>query len=193
MKSSIAIKTVLGTRNAKKMPTDIATICKMSIDDIVSRGISFRDAARIRAAIELSREIAEPTVSYNGPISSPSRAIEYCKQNFSTLARHGKQEEFWIITLDTKLKPIHEHRITVGTLNNSLVHPREVFRPAILDSAHSVVLMHNHPSGDVTPSDADQNVTNRLKEAGNVLGIGVIDHIIVGGNDAISIEEFNGR
>jgi DNA repair protein RadC len=93
------------------------------------------------------------------------------------------------VTLDTKLQPIKRHQITVGTLDASLVHPREVFRAAIRDAASSILLLHNHPSGDPTPSRQDREVTDRLKRSGEVLGIQVIDHIIVAKDQTISLAE----
>lgn len=99
------------------------------------------------------------------------------------------QEEFLIATLDTKLFIKRVIRITRGTLDASLVHPREVFRAALADCASSILLIHNHPSGDPTPSREDRTVTERLKEAGKIIGIQVIDHIIVGSGRAVSLAE----
>lgn len=90
------------------------------------------------------------------------------------------QEEMLVVLMDTQLKPKRIVRITRGTLNASLVHPREVFRPAIQDSASSIMLVHQHPSGDVTPSREDIAVTQRIREAGQLIGIELIDHLIVG-------------
>ena len=98
------------------------------------------------------------------------------------------QEEFLIATLDTKLRVRRVVRITRGTLDASLVHPREVFRAAIADAAASILLIHNHPSGDPTPSWQDREVTRRLKEVGEIVEINVIDHIIVG-NHVVSLAE----
>ena len=106
------------------------------------------------------------------------------------MPRESKQEEFWIVTLDTKNKPIQSHQVTVGTLRNSLVHPREVFRPAIKDAANCILCVHNHPSGDPTPSDQDISVTERLESAAEIIGIPLIDHIIVAGRKAVSIQEW---
>ena len=116
-------------------------------------------------------------------------AIDYCAHEFARLAADGVQEEFHIVTLDTKHKPIHRHCITRGTLDASLVHPREVFRPAIRDSAAAVLLVHNHPSGDPTPSREDHSVTKQLTEAGKLLGISVLDHIVVARRQCVSIRE----
>ena len=99
------------------------------------------------------------------------------------------QEEFLIATLDTKHYVRRVVRITRGTLDASLVHPREVFRPAIVDCAAAILLIHNHPSGDPTPSRQDRQITDRLKTCGETLGIQVIDHIVVGCGRAVSLAE----
>jgi len=91
-----------------------------------------------------------------------------------------KQEHFCVVFLDNKHKIIEDRTITIGTLNQSLVHPREVFAPAIELRAGSIVLVHNHPSGDTKPSKQDIDITKRLQEAGKIIGIQVLDHIIVG-------------
>lgn len=145
---------------------------------------------QIMAGIELGRRVAafsddKMTVK----ISSSSEAIEFCQRFFSRLASDAKQEEFHIVTLDTKNQVIDTHQITVGTLDASLVHPREVFRPAIKDAASSVILVHNHPSGDPTPSREDIAVTRRLTESGTLIGIDVLDHIVLGRNSSVSIQE----
>jgi DNA repair protein RadC len=106
------------------------------------------------------------------------------------LLNHGVQEEFWVVTLDTKNQPIGRHQITVGTLRNSLVHPREVFRPAIADAANCIIVVHNHPSGDPTPSDQDISVTERLESAAEIIGIPVLDHIVVATEKCLSIQEW---
>ena len=95
-----------------------------------------------------------------------------------------------MVTLDTKNQPIASHQITVGTLRNSLVHPREVFRPAIRDAANCILVVHNHPSGDPTPSDQDISVTERLESVAEIIGIPLIDHIVVAGEKALSIQEW---
>ncbi len=148
--------------------------------------------AQIMAGIELGRRIAEAEFRQQPPeikITSTKQAIDYCSKQFARLAMDGVQEEFHIVTLDTKHKPIRTHRITVGTLDASLVHPREVFRPAIQDAASAVILVHNHPSGDPTPSREDHQVTNQLTDAGKLIGIQVLDHIVVARMNSISIRE----
>lgn len=145
---------------------------------------------QIMAGIELGRRIAALS-DRSGVvrITSATDAIDFCRQHFARLASDARQEEFHVVTLDTKNQVIDTHQITVGTLDASLVHPREVFRPAIKDAAACVILVHNHPSGDATPSAEDMAVTRRLESAGELLGIQVLDHIVLGNNSATSIRE----
>ena len=113
-------------------------------------------------------------------LGNSDAAKNICVEAAKTMLGESPTEKFLIVTLDTQLRFIGIHEITSGTLDASLVHPREVFAPAILCNAASIILMHNHPSGDLTPSSQDIQVTNKLREVGNILGIGVTDHIIVG-------------
>lgn len=158
----------------------------------ISKAATKSSYTQIMAGIELGRRVAQAEAKKrqsNIRITGTDMARDYCLQEFAYLAHDGVQEEFHIVTLDTKHKPIHAHRITVGTLDASLVHPREVFRPAIRDAAAAVLLLHNHPSGDPTPSREDHDVTNRLTEAGQLIGITVLDHIVVARDQAVSLRE----
>lgn len=149
----------------------------------VCRRMTPEAVQRLMAGVEIGLRIAELKTEY-GPdtrITSPATAIRFCKEHFGRMARESKQEEFWIVTLNTKNEPFERHQITVGTLRNSLVHPREVFRPAIRDAANCILVLHNHPSGDPTPSDQDISVTERLEQTAEIVGIPLIDHIIVAG------------
>jgi DNA repair protein RadC len=146
---------------------------------------------QIMAGIELGRRVAR-SINERAPrpkINSTAAAIEYCSRHFERLASDAMQEEFHIVTLDTKLQPIQSHQITVGTLDASLVHPREVFKAAIRDSAAAILLVHNHPSGDPAPSRQDREITERLKRSGEILGVQVIDHIIVAKTSCVSLAE----
>ena len=145
-------------------------------------GMTPNAVQRLMAGVEIGLRIAELKSEYESStrITSPATAIRFCQHQFGRLAREAKQEEFWIVTLNTKNQPIDCHQITVGTLRNSLVHPREVFRPAIRDAANCILVMHNHPSGDPTPSEADIRVTRDLIRAGQLLKIEVLDHVILG-------------
>ena len=93
------------------------------------------------------------------------------------------REIFVVVLLDTKNTCIGRNTVSIGTLNASIVHPREVFKPAVLGNANSIILAHNHPSGDATPSKEDIDITDKLKQAGDVMKIQVIDHIIIGDGD----------
>jgi len=162
---------------------EIQAVCKGMTDDAVTR---------LLAGVEIGLRIAELKSEYESStrITSPATAIQFCLHKFGRMARESQQEEFWMVSLNTKNVPIDCHQITVGTLRNSLVHPREVFRPAIRDAANCILVVHNHPSGDPTPSDQDISVTERLEQTAEVVGIPVIDHIVVGREKAISIQEW---
>jgi DNA repair protein RadC len=162
------------------------------VSTVVSSGVY----CQIMAGIELGRRVTEALERNESPpekIDSTATAIDYCQRKFRRLAIDRQQEEFHIVTLDTKLFPIATHQITVGTLDASLVHPREVFRPAIRDAASAIILVHNHPSGDSTPSREDIAVTERLRKSAEIIGIRVLDHIVVGSDNCTSIAEWEGR
>ena len=108
---------------------------------------------------------------------------------YSDRLKDRKKEEFFVLLLDTKNNVIGDHQISVGTLNSSLIHPREVFNPAIKANANALILVHNHPSGDCTPSNEDKEVTKRLNKAGELLGIKVLDHTIIGKDDYFSLKQ----
>jgi DNA repair protein RadC len=151
---------------------------------------------QLMAGIELGRRVA---AAQNGRqpdarrLLSSADALAFCRDHFARLASDGAQEEFHVVCLGTKNQVIGTHRISVGTLERSLIHPREVFRPAIKDAARAVVLVHNHPSGDPTPSEDDFTLTGRLEEAGKTVGIGVVDHVIVARQGCRSVQECRGR
>lgn len=105
--------------------------------------------------------------------------------------RYESREIFKVVMLSTKNEIIKDYNASVGTLTSSLVHPREIFKEAILNSARSVVLIHNHPSGNTNPSENDKDTTNRLIKCGDLLGIAVLDHIIIGDGHYFSFKENN--
>lgn len=183
---------LIGQRAASRLPDSIADVIRLTIDDLRERGLTDAQAETVHASVALATAVACPQVDYASRIriTSPATAMRYCLQEFTALRLHRTQEEFHMVTLDTKNQPIRSHLITVGTLRNSLVHPREVFRPAIADSANCIIVVHNHPSGDPTPSDQDISVTERLEAAAEIIGIPVIDHIIVAGEKALSIQDW---
>ena len=118
-------------------------------------------------------------------VSSPNDAYEMIREQLKDLDR----EQFIIACLNTKNEPTNISVVAVGTLNKAIVHPREVFKTAILSNAANVIAFHNHPSGDTEPSQQDIQLTNRLYEAGELLGIKLLDHLIIGDGTFTSLKE----
>jgi DNA repair protein RadC len=139
-------------------------------------GVGPVKASRILAALEIGRR----AVSQKRRMGAVFQISQDVFDTYSVRLRDAKQETFTVILLDSKNRYLREETVALGSLNQSIVHPREVFRPAIQGAAASVILVHNHPSGDPSPSDEDVRVTQRLVDAGKLLGIHVLDHIIVG-------------
>jgi DNA repair protein RadC len=139
-------------------------------------GIGEAKACIILAAVELGRRIGQVRNPGRPVISSPADVERLLRGRIANLDR----ENFVVVLLNTKNEVIETSTVSVGTLGASLVHPREVFKPAVRASAASVILAHNHPSGKVEPSREDREVTKRLGEAAGILGIEVLDHVIVG-------------
>lgn len=148
-------------------------------------GIGECKAAQILAAIELGKRINYFDALEKVKINQPSTISSL----FMDEMRYLQKEHFRTILLDTKNQIIVTEEISIGTLNASIVHPRDVFKIAIKRNANSIILIHNHPSGDPTPSNEDINITNRLIEVGNLVGIKVLDHIIIGDNKYLSFKE----
>ena len=117
-------------------------------------------------------------------ISNPNEAARLIEDIFDMSAQ--PEEVFVMLTLNTKHRVTGAFEVSRGNLNSALVHPREVFKRALLNNSAGIIIAHNHPSGDVTPSHDDITTTQRLVEAGEILGINVLDHVILGGNDSIS-------
>jgi len=162
----------------------------------LSRAVAKTAYCQIMAGIELGRRVerAARVRSEQEPIRirSSADALAFCRRRFGQLADEATQEHFQVVCLDTKHQVINVHTISVGLLNQSLVAPREVFRPAIRDAAAAVILAHNHPSGDPTPSREDLAVTRRLEEAAQMIGINLLDHIIVARQGCVSLREYEG-
>ena len=149
----------------------------VSVHELVEiNGIGEAKACVILAAVELGRRIGQVRNPGRPVISSPADVERLLRGRIANLDR----ENFVVVLLNTKNEVIETSTVSVGTLSASLVHPREVFKPAIRASAASVVLAHNHPSGKVEPSREDREVTRRIREAAGILGVEVLDHVIVG-------------
>jgi len=116
-------------------------------------------------------------------LSSPSAVADLLKKIFNREDNLSKDKEhFWVIIVDTRNKVKFVELVSLGTMNSSLVHPREVFRRAIKRGASSIILGHNHPSGNTEPSEEDMRITKRLIEVGKIIGIEVLDHVVIGTN-----------
>jgi DNA repair protein RadC len=148
------------------------------------RGIGPAKAAEIKAAIELGRRYQKPTLAGASFCSSRDVADYYRPR-----MKDAKKELFRCVLLDTKNRLIREETVSVGSLTASIVHPRDTFKAAIRESAAAVIFIHNHPSGDTRPSQEDILLTKRLVQAGEVLGIQVLDHIIIGDGGHFSFRD----
>ncbi|HBK60941.1 MAG TPA: hypothetical protein DDZ84_09130 [Firmicutes bacterium] len=148
-------------------------------------GIGSVRAVQIQAAIELGRRVILSAGGCRPAASSPRAVADLLMPGM----RYLEKEEFRAVFLDSRNRVIDTGTISVGTLNSSMVHPREVFRAAIKAGSASVILAHNHPSGDPGPSPEDLAITKRLVRAGAMIGIEVLDHIIIGDNVYVSLRE----
>ncbi len=148
-------------------------------------GIGPAKATKILAALDLGRRAVEEQRGDRERIRSAADVHELMR----LVLRDLLHEEFHVLLLSTQNEVIRRILVTRGTLDASLVHPREVFRPAIRESAAGVILVHNHPSGDPTPSPDDRSVTRQLRGAGQIIGIEVIDHVIIGERRYVSFAE----
>jgi len=148
------------------------------------RGIGQAKACQILSLFEFARRHSN-TVSSKNPVKSAKDVFDILRPKIAYL----EKEHFAVLMLDTKNRPIKEEIVSIGTLNASIVHPREIFRSAIKEGANSVIIAHNHPSGDPKPSVADRKITEDLINAGDVLNIKVLDHVIIGKDGYWSFNE----
>ena len=152
------------------------------------QGVGSAKACTLLAVVELSKRITRKNASLNNVIiKSADIAFDY----FRYIFKDQKQEYFYVIYLDNKKRVIENKLLFKGTLNQSIVHPREVFKSAFILSASSIICVHNHPSGNVEPSKEDINLTKRLSEIGILMGIKVVDHLIISDDKYFSFLENN--
>ncbi len=149
------------------------------------KGIGLAKAITLSAAFEISRRIQASGFVENPMFRSPQDVANY----FIPLLRGVKQERFYIALLNSSNRITRIHLVTEGTLNASLVHPREVFRLAITESAASIILIHNHPSGNPTPSNEDITMTKKLVQASKYIDIPILDHLIIAGDQFTSLAQ----
>ena len=148
------------------------------------KGIGLAKAAQLLAAVELGRRIALEEMGEQPAITRPEDVYALLHHQL----RDEKQEHVIVLLLNTKNRVMQQSTVTKGTLDSSLLHPREVFREAIRHSASSIILAHNHPSGDPTPSNEDIQITKRLHQAGQLVGIDLLDHVIIGDGRWVSLK-----
>jgi len=182
---------IIGSGSRKKNALDLARsllnkfdnlagIESASMDEICSvHGIGLGKATSLKAALELGRRFTSSSASVK---SYPIRTAEDVYTLYIASMKNRKKEIFSVMLLNAKNRLIKTVTISEGALTGTIVHPREVFNPAIRESANSVVFTHNHPSGDPEPSNEDIALTRRLVDAGNIMGIRVVDHLIIGDN-----------
>ncbi len=191
----LAILLRTGTRNesalelARKIMSEaggLRNLFLMSPNELMKmKGVGPAKAVQIAAGIELGRRLSRENGSKGKPLTSPQAVAGMMMEDL----RYLTKEHFICLFLNTKNQVIARHTVFVGSLNASIVHPREIFKEAIRQSSASVICLHNHPSGDPTPSREDIDVTQRLVEAGELIGIDVLDHVIIGDGKYVSLKE----
>ena len=164
----------------------ILNIHQWSMEQLMQvKGIGKVKAIQILCLSELAKRLSKASAHTGLNFSTPSSIAQYYMEDM----RHLKQESMKLLLLNTKVKLIGETNISKGTVNASLISPRELFVEALQKNAVSIILLHNHPSGDPTPSKEDILVTRRIRDAGELIGIELLDHIIIGNNCCASLKE----
>ena len=176
---ALSLLSVLGDVEKLK---DIGISSLMKID-----GIGKVKAIELKAALELGKRVYMTKSIDKIKLNTPMAVYKY----FNMLLRDKKQEYFYVVYLDTKNNYIDKKCLFIGTINSSNIHPREIFKEAYLLSATSFICVHNHPSGDASPSKEDKITTMNLKEIGLIHGINLIDHVIIGYNSYYSFKDNN--
>ncbi len=168
---------------------NLKNLASASIEELSKiKGVGLAKATQIKAAFELGRRKDENRyyeLYDRKPIKTPEDSVNLVKNKL----KGKKKEYFLVLLLSTRNQLINVAEVSKGSLNSNIVHPREVFKEAISASAASCIFVHNHPSGDPTPSQDDIQLTKRLKEVGEIIGIDVLDHIIVADTDFVSLKE----
>jgi DNA repair protein RadC len=196
LRSDELIAIVLQTGNRTVSVMDLANrvlttvdglygLIDVAVEELVAiPGIGVAKALQLAAAVELGRRVVHKPAARKRQIRTADDAAGY----FMDRMRYLKKEHFVILHLDTKHCVIGEETVSMGSLDASIVHPREIFKSAVKRSASAILCAHNHPSGDPTPSPEDIAVTRRLCQAGKLLGIDVLDHIVVGDGKFVSLQ-----
>lgn len=161
-------------------------IDEASLEELMAvKGIGPAKLAQLKACLEMARRLGQKKWKVGEPLRSPENVFLHFQNRF----RKEKREIFYVVLLTNKNRKIREVKISEGSLTASLVHPREVFHPAIRESAAAVLFVHNHPSGDPAPSQEDIEITRRLKDVGETMGIRVLDHVVIGHDQYFSFTD----
>ena len=165
---------------------NLAALCRLGPDRLCKiKGIGKVKAVQILCAVELGKRLMTATRKVKFSLTHPEEVAAY----FMPRLKDAKKETVWVLLLDGKCRVLHEEKLYEGTVKSSLISPREIYILALEKEAVYLFLVHNHPSGDPTPSNDDFVMTNRIKESGRLLGIELLDHIIIGDQNYISFIE----
>ena len=169
----------------KKIPS-LVTLYHFSYEELCKiKGVGKVKALQILALCALCKRMVQARYIIGEKINSPQMIANF----FMEELRHSREEYFVVVFLDAKCRMIGNRKVSIGSLTVSIVHPREVYKWAISKSAHSIIVLHNHPSGDPSPSQEDLKITTRLKQVGELIGIPLLDHIIIGDGIYRSLKE----
>ena len=186
--SSVSVLHLAEEVLAKYQDKGLVSIMNISPQEIASiHGVGLAKAATIVAAVELGRRLSTRAAQKLEKIEGPEDVARYA----SPLLRFEQKEHFLVMLLDVRNRVLAMPTISIGSLTASVAHPREIFREAIRYSAANMILIHNHPSGDPTPSREDIQITKQMMKAGEIMGIPVLDHVVVAGDNFLSLKEAN--
>jgi DNA repair protein RadC len=173
-------------RDLLKVFGNLSDLDRASIHELCKvKGIGLAKASQVKAALEVGKRMSSIRSGNTDRMTTSRAFVEY----FAPFMKNLRKEVVKVALLDNKLKIIKDFVISEGSVNSSIVHPREVMIPAIKESASKIVLVHNHPSGDPSPSQADIEITHRVSKAGEIIGIKLLDHIIIGGTEFYSFAD----
>ena len=187
---AILIRTGTGGKSAISVAQDLLAhfgnlrnLDRAPIKDLcLIAGIGTTKAIEIKAALELARRLVREEAKTLEKITTPIDAVNYVRNYYGIMLRDATQEFFYIILLDVRNKPIHHYEVSKGSSQATVVDPKEIVRQICLFHASSVILLHNHPSGECSPSSEDETLTKQIHQAAQLVGARVLDHIIIGKN-----------
>lgn len=186
--SSVSVLHLAEEVLAKYQDKGLVSIMNISPQEIASvHGVGLAKAATIVAAVELGRRLSTRAAQKLEKIEGPEDVARYALP----LLRYEQKEHFLVMLLDVRNRVLAMPTVSIGSLTASVAHPREIFREAIRYSAANMILIHNHPSGDSTPSREDIRITKQMMKAGEIMGIPVLDHVIIAGDGFLSLKEAN--